>query len=72
LCQAYSFKKLAKSFNAVECRDMSFKKVAARIAAKEGISVKRAAGMLAASTRRSSAAARRANPALNRVRGGRQ
>ena len=45
-----------------------FKAVQARIAAKEGVSQERAGAILAASTRRASPAARRANPRLNRVR----
>ena len=46
-----------------------FKAVAKKIAAKEGVSEDRAGAMLAASTRRASPAARKANPRLNRVRG---
>lgn len=46
-----------------------FKAVARGIARKEGVSVKRASAMLAAGTRRSGAAARRANPRLKRVKG---
>ncbi len=46
-----------------------FKAVAAKIAAKEGVSVKRASAMLAAGTRKAGAAARKANPRLNRVKG---
>lgn len=46
-----------------------FKAVAAEMAAKQGISRERASAELAASTRRASAAAKRKNPRLNRVRG---
>ena len=46
-----------------------FKKVAAGIAKKQGISVKRASAELAASTRRASPAAKKANPRLKRVKG---
>lgn len=45
-----------------------FKNVANKIATKEGISPKRAGAILAASTRKASPAAKRANPRLNRVR----
>lgn len=47
---------------------MSFKKVAARIAKKEGIPTKRADAILAASSRNASASAKRANPNLKKVR----
>jgi hypothetical protein len=46
-----------------------FKKNAQRIANKQGISYDRAAAILAASTRRASAAARRKNPNLKKVKG---
>jgi hypothetical protein len=49
-----------------------FKKVAAGIARRQGVSMKRARGMLAAGTRRASKAARRRNPRLNRVKGKRK
>jgi len=45
-----------------------FKAVQAKIAAKEGISKKRAGAILAASTRRASAKAKKANPRLKRVK----
>lgn len=48
---------------------MSFKKVASKIAKKQGISKKRASAILAASTRKASAAAKRKNPKLKRVKG---
>jgi hypothetical protein len=48
---------------------MSFKKVASKIARKQGISKKRASAILASSTRKASAAAKRKNPKLNRVKG---
>ena len=46
-----------------------FKKVAASIAAKEGVSRERAGAILAASSRRASPAAKRANPRLAKVKG---
>jgi hypothetical protein len=46
-----------------------FKAVQAQIAAKEGISPDRAGAILAAGTRRASAAAKKANPRLTRVKG---
>lgn len=46
-----------------------FKKNATRIASKQGIPYDRAAAILAASTRRASAAARRKNPRLAKVKG---
>lgn len=46
-----------------------FKAVARSIEAKEGVSKERADAMLAASTRRASAAAKRKNPRLKKVRG---
>ena len=46
-----------------------FKSVQRRIAARSGVSTERAGAILAASTRRASPAAKRANPALRRVRG---
>jgi len=45
-----------------------FAKNAMKIAAKQGIPLKNAKGILAAATRRASAKARRANPRLNRVK----
>lgn len=45
-----------------------FKAVANKIAKKQGVSVKTASKELAASTRRASPAARKANPRLNRVK----
>lgn len=45
-----------------------FKNVQAQIAAKSGVSAKRAGAILAASTRRASPAAKKANPRLNRVK----
>jgi len=45
-----------------------FKAVQAKIAAREGGSSERAGAILAASTRRAGAAARKANPRLNRVK----
>lgn len=46
-----------------------FKNVQASIARKEGVGMKRAGAILAASSRRASPAAKSANPRLNRVRG---
>lgn len=46
-----------------------FKKVQASIAKKEGIPMKRAGAILAASSRNAGGAAKRANPRLNRVKG---
>jgi hypothetical protein len=46
-----------------------FKAVQAKIAAREGVSKERAGAMLAAGTRRASAAAKKANPRLKRVKG---
>lgn len=48
---------------------MSFKSVQNKIAKKEGISKARAGAILAASTRRASPAAKKANPHLKRVKG---
>ena len=48
---------------------MSFKAVQAKIAAKEGISKKRAGAILANSSRNASAAAKRKNPKLRKVKG---
>lgn len=48
---------------------MSFKSVQKRIAKKEGIPMKNAGAILANSSRHASAAAKRKNPALNKVRG---
>lgn len=46
-----------------------FKKTAKRIAAKQGMPYDKAAAILAASSRRASATARRKNPRLNKVKG---
>lgn len=46
----------------------SFRSVAARIARKEHLPLKRARAILAASTRRASPAAKRRNPRLKRVK----
>lgn len=45
-----------------------FKAVQSRIAAKEGIPMKNAGAILAASSRGASVAAKRANPNLNKVK----
>jgi hypothetical protein len=46
-----------------------FKAVQNKIAAKEGVSKERAGAMLAASTRKASASAKRKNPKLKNVKG---
>jgi hypothetical protein len=46
-----------------------FKKVAAGIAKKQGISKERASAILAAGARKASPAAKKANPRLKRVKG---
>jgi hypothetical protein len=46
-----------------------FKKAAASIAKKEGVSKERAGAILAAGARKASAGAKKANPRLNRVKG---
>ena len=46
-----------------------FKAVQTKIARKEGVSMKQAGAILAASTRRASPAAKRANPKLKKVNG---
>jgi hypothetical protein len=46
-----------------------FKNVANKIAKKQGISKKAAGAILASSTRKASAAAKRKNPRLKRVKG---
>lgn len=46
-----------------------FAKVAGQIARKQGISKERAGAILAKSSRNASAAAKRANPRLKRVKG---
>ncbi len=46
-----------------------FKAVQARIAAKEGVSQARAGAILAASSRKASASAKKKNPRLKRVKG---
>lgn len=47
---------------------MSFKSVQKKIAAKEGVSKKAAGAILAKATRNASAAAKRKNPKLKRVK----
>lgn len=47
---------------------MSFKAVAAKMAAKQGISKDRASAELAASTRKASSSAKRKNPKLKKVK----
>lgn len=59
----------------MEERDMSskkhpgFKAVQSKIAKKEGVSKEAAGAMLAASTRKASAKAKKANPKLKKVKG---
>ena len=47
-----------------------FQKVAQSIAKKEGVPMKNAGAILASRSRNASAAAKRANPRLNKVKGG--
>lgn len=49
-------------------KHQGFKAVQSKIAAKQGISKKQAGAILAASTRNASAAAKRKNPRLKRVK----
>lgn len=49
-----------------------FKSVQSKIAAKEGVSKKAAGAILASKTRKASAAAKKANPRLNRVKGAKE
>lgn len=53
----------------VRAKHPGFKSVQASIAKRQGISKDRAGAILAASTRKASPAARKANPRLNRVKG---
>ncbi len=48
---------------------MSFKSVQKKIAGKEGMSMKSAGAVLANSSRNASAAAKKANPKLKKVKG---
>lgn len=48
---------------------MSFKSVQKNIAKKQGVSMKAAGAILASSSRNASAAAKRKNPKLNKVKG---
>lgn len=48
---------------------MGFKAVATKIARRQGVSKERASAELAASTRRASPAAKKANPKLLKVKG---
>lgn len=48
---------------------MSFKSVQAKIAKKEGVSKKKAGAILANSSRNASAAAKKKNPNLKKVKG---
>lgn len=50
-------------------KHIGFKTAQKQIARREGISMKQAGAILASSTRKSSAAAKRANKNLNKVRG---
>ena len=49
-------------------KHLGFKKTAANIAAKEGISKQRASAILASAGRKASASAKRKNPRLNRIK----
>ena len=49
-------------------KGMGFKKAQASIAAREGVGEKAAGAILAAATRKASAAAKKANPRLTRVK----
>ena len=53
----------------MEKKHPGFKKTAASIARKQGIPVKRANAILAASARKASAKAKRNNPRLKKVKG---
>lgn len=53
---------------AMKKKHPGFSAVASKIAKKEGISKKRAGAILAASSRRASAGAKRKNPRLKRVK----
>ena len=48
---------------------MSFKAVQKKMAAKQGVSMKKAGAMLASSTRKASPAAKAKNPNLKKVKG---
>lgn len=50
-------------------KGMGFKAAQANIAKKEGVSSKAAGAILASSTRKASAGAKKANPNLNKVKG---
>ena len=50
-------------------KSMGFKAAQAKIAAREGIPMKNAGAILAASSRKASPAAKKANPNLKRVKG---
>ncbi len=72
LAEAKPVVKTIRQSSVIEMSDRmqrGFKKNAQRIANKQGISYDKAAAILAASTRRASAAARRKNPNLNKVKG---
>lgn len=49
-------------------KHLGFKAIQAKIAAKQGVSSKAAGAILAASTRKASASAKKANPRLKRVK----
>lgn len=50
-------------------KHIGFKKAQSNIAKKQGIGMERAGAILAAASRGSSAAAKKANPALKKVKG---
>lgn len=53
-------------------KGMGFKAAQAQIASRQGVSKKRAGAILAAATRRASPAAKRRNPNLKKVKGGKR
>jgi hypothetical protein len=50
-------------------KNPGFKAVQKKIASKQGVSMESAGAILASSTRKASPAAKKANPALNKVKG---
>jgi hypothetical protein len=53
-------------------KGMGFKAAQSQIARRQGVSKKRAGAILAAATRRASPAAKKRNPNLKKVKGGRK
>lgn len=60
---------MARASAARQTKHPGFKAVQARIAASEGVPMAAAGAVLAKSTRNASPAAKKANPALKRVKG---